>query len=65
MRGAPLAIYACAIVGFRFDKPDFQTPLVALGPPPLNMLKASLQYVMLKLEKYFMDKVELKVGISI
>jgi hypothetical protein len=46
-------------VGFRFDKTDFETPLVALRPEPLVMLEVPPQYLMLKLEKYFMDKVEL------
>ena len=56
----PLAIYVCVLVGFRFDKPDFETSLVALRPEPLVMLKVPLRYLMLKLEKYFMDKVELR-----
>jgi hypothetical protein len=59
LRCAALAIYVCAIAGFRFDKPDFQTQLVALRPEPLDMLKIPLRYLMPKSEKYFMDRVEL------
>jgi hypothetical protein len=44
-------------VGFRFDKPDFETPLVVLRLEPLVMLEVPPRYLMLKLEKYFMDKV--------
>jgi hypothetical protein len=46
-------------VGARFDKTDFETPLVALRPEPLVMLEVPPRYLMLKLEKYFMYKVEL------
>jgi hypothetical protein len=48
-------LYVCATVGFRLDYPAFKTPLVALRPETLAMLKLPLRYMMLKSEKYFME----------
>jgi hypothetical protein len=48
-------LYVCATVGFRLDYLAFKTPLVALWPETLAMLKLPLRYLMLKSEKYFME----------
>jgi hypothetical protein len=51
--------YLCALVGFRLDELAFEAPLVALRPETLSILKLPLRLLMLKSEKYFMDKVGL------